>query len=203
MDAALRMKFLLGTLLIMVIGWSRAEQICSPILLDLDDPSCVVYAPWRETYKDKSKRKHCHQCRCVFCAAPCDEGHNFILARYEHCFVLMNIYPYTKGHLLVVPYQHTANLSALTPEARLEIMNVVAFCLDHLKETLPCEGFNVGMNIGEAARATVPDHLHVHVMPRYKVDAGFAHLIGGIKVVDWDLEELYHRLLPIFQNNCL
>ena len=110
----------------------------------------------------------------------------------------MNIYPYTKGHLLVIPYQHTARLSDLPPEARLEIMNVVAYLVDHVQNLLECEGFNIGINMGEAAKASVPDHLHIHVMPRYKVDAGFAQLIGGTKVVAWDLADLYEQLLTIF-----
>lgn len=173
-------------------------QECSPLLLELAEDA--VYAPWRDEYKDQ--RKHTRVCRekaCVFCDLPLEEGHNFILARYNHCFVLLNIYPYTKGHLLVIPYQHTARLSDLTPEARLEIMNVVARTVDMLQDVLHCEAFNIGVNMGEAAKASVPDHLHIHIMPRYKVDAGFAHLIGGTKVVAWNLEELYQLLFPIFQ----
>lgn len=173
------------------------DAACSPLLLELAEDA--IYAPWRDSYKEEAKQKKAQQQACVFCTIPGQERHNFILARYEHCFVLMNIYPYTKGHLLVIPYQHTARLSDLSQEARLEIMNVVALCLDGLKEILHCEGFNVGINIGEIAKASVPDHLHIHVMPRYKVDAGFAHLIGGIKVVAWDLEQLYYLLLPLFR----
>ena len=170
---------------------------CSSHLLKLADDA--VYAPWRDTYKEAVKEKKSYDQSCVFCALFEEEGHNFILARYEYCFVLLNIYPYTKGHLLVIPYQHAANLADLCPEARFEIINVVSFCLNELKSFLKCEGFNVGMNVGQAAKASVPEHLHVHVMPRYKVDAGFAHLIGGTKVVAWDLQELYYNLLPIFE----
>jgi ATP adenylyltransferase len=185
-------------ILISIAYTCSASAECSSRLLELADNA--VYAPWRDIYKKETKKQRSYNQGCVFCVLPEEEqGHNFILARYEHCFVLMNIYPYTKGHLLIIPYQHTASISSLCPEARLEIMNVIAFCLDTLKEVLQCEGFNVGMNIGEAAKASVPDHLHIHVMPRYKVDAGFAHLIGGTKVVAWDLEELYCLLLPVFQ----
>lgn len=166
----------------------------------------AIYAPWRDIYKEKEKPdtssgNGTHQeveLRCVFCRAPKGPGHNFVLARYTHCFVILNIYPYTKGHVLVIPYQHTASLSDLSTEARLEIMNVVAKAVDDLKEVLHCEGFNIGVNMGEAAKASVPDHLHIHVMPRYKVDSGFAHLIGGVKVVAWDLEALYEQLKPLF-----
>jgi ATP adenylyltransferase len=98
----------------------------------------------------------------------------------------------------VIPYQHTARLSDLSQEARLEIMNVVAYVVDVLQKELECEGFNIGVNMGQAAKASVPDHLHIHVMPRYKVDSGFAHLIGGTKVVAWDLAALYERLLLLF-----
>jgi diadenosine tetraphosphate (Ap4A) HIT family hydrolase len=105
---------------------------------------------------------------------------------------------------LVIPYQHTARLSDLSEPARLEIMNVVAHTVDLLQDVLRCEAFNIGVNMGEGAKASVPDHLHIHIMPRYKVDAGFAQLIGGTKVVAWNLEELYELLLPLFQcDDCL
>lgn len=173
---------------------------CSSLLLELQEDA--VYTPWRDVYKKEEKKVRSssldnEKC-CVFCKLPWEEGHNFIVARYTYCFVLMNIYPYTKGHLLVIPYQHTARLSDLPPEARLEIMNVVAYLVDHVQNLLECEGFNIGINMGEAAKASVPDHLHIHVMPRYKVDAGFAQLIGGTKVVAWDLADLYEQLLTIF-----
>ena len=177
---------------------SHGHQECSSLLLELAEDA--VYAPWRDEYKEQRKRNRAvREKTCVFCDLPLEEGHNFILARYNHCFVLLNIYPYTKGHLLVIPYQHTARLSDLSQEARLELMNVVAHAVDIVQDVLHCEAFNIGVNMGEAAKASVPDHLHIHVMPRYKVDAGFAHLIGGTKVVAWNLEELYNLLFPIFQ----
>ena len=194
--------FFIGAIFASVYGFQEVSAVgCSARLLELQEDA--VYTPWRDTYKKKEETKtrsctDCQQKQCVFCALPGEEGHNFILARYEHCFVLMNIYPYTKGHILVIPYQHTASLARLSQEARLEIMNVIAHAVDVLRSVLGCEGFNIGVNMGEAAKASVPDHLHFHVMPRYKVDAGFAHLIGGTKVVAWDLLDLYEELLPVF-----
>ena len=204
-DAGSRMKIAIGlkvfltmSLVIVFFGGAISAEQCSARLLELEDDA--VYAPWRDLYKEEKKhKKYDEENPCVFCCLPHEDGHNFILARYDHCFVLLNIYPYTKGHLLVIPYQHTARLSDLSPEARLEIMNVVALAVDGLEPLLRCIGFNIGVNMGEAAKASVPDHLHIHVMPRYKVDAGFAHLIGGTKVVVWDLAALYGKLLPVFQ----
>jgi ATP adenylyltransferase len=203
MDGAVRLKILLGSIFFMIAGDCAAECACSSMLLGLEEDA--VYAPWRDTYKEVRKQvRSLEDKTCIFCCLPAEEGHNFILARYEHCFVVLNIYPYTKGHLLVIPYQHTSRLSELPEAARLEIMNVIAQSVDILEQELRCIAFNIGVNIGEGAKASVPDHLHVHVMPRYKVDAGFAHLIGGTKVVAWDLEELYERLLPCFcGNDCL
>lgn len=173
----------------------------SSSLLELQEDA--VYTPWRDIYKQEEKQVRCcreipQEKKCVFCTLPDEPGHNFILARHEYCFVLMNIYPYTKGHILVIPYQHTARLSELPEAARLEIMNVVAHAIDILQTELECEGFNIGVNMGEAAKASVPDHLHIHIMPRYKVDSGFAQLIGGTKVVAWDLALLYEQFLPLF-----
>lgn len=190
-------------LIVISLGFVKLKS-ASELLLELAEDA--VYAPWRNEYKEQ--RKRCVSCTpaktCVFCELPCQEGHNFILAQHDHCFVLLNIYPYTKGHILVIPYQHTACLSDLPQEARLEIMNVVAHAVDVLESALNCVAFNIGINLGEGAKASVPEHLHIHVMPRYKVDSGFAHLIGGIKVVAWDLEELYHLLLPLFNHKeCL
>lgn len=199
MQRALRMAM---TAAISALTWCivciPATQHCSARLLDLAEDA--VYAPWRDVYKEEHKQTTINRKKsCVFCDLPAEEGHNFILARYQHCFVILNIYPYTKGHLLVIPYQHTARLSDLPQEARLEMVNAIALAVDQLKELLQCEGFNVGVNMGEVAKASVPDHLHVHVMPRYKVDAGFAHLIGGTKVVAWDLWELYQKIEPRFR----
>lgn len=194
---------ILKFLSLLFIGWTTVQaQECSSLLLELAEDA--VYAPWRDEYKEQHKKvRSSVEKTCVFCDLPREEGHNFILARYKHCFVVLNIYPYTKGHLLVIPYQHTARLSDLCQEARLEMVNVIALAVDGLKEVLNCDGFNVGVNMGEVAKASVPDHLHVHVMPRYKVDAGFAHLIGGTKVVAWDLWELYQKLLPVFQDSVI
>lgn len=197
-------KFIYSLFLCSIISFSslQADESCvytpsSPLLFELEEDA--VYTPWRDIYKQQEKKSRFKKEKsCIFCLLSTEPGHNFILARYNHCFLLMNIYPYTKGHLLVIPYQHTASLSDLPEAARLEIMNVVAYAVDVLKDTLECEGFNIGVNMGEAAKASVPDHLHIHVMPRYKVDSGFAQLIGGTKVVAWDLAALYELLLPLF-----
>lgn len=159
----------------------------------------AIYAPWRDIYKARSKKT---TSACVFCDYAEKRLVDFpVLACYEHCFVVLNIYPYTKGHVLVIPYQHGSSLSDLPAEARAEIMHVVAFSVDAIQGVLGCPGFNIGVNMGSVAKASIPDHLHFHVMPRYEVDAGFATVIGGVRVVAWDLLELYQAILAQYQHN--
>lgn len=150
----------------------------------------MLWAPWRLKYITGDKEEG-----CIFCKKP-KEGNdkdNLILYTGETSFIIMNRYPYSNGHLMTVPYKHTNNFSDLTPDERLELMNLTAKCLDILQVIKP-EGFNIGMNLGRTGGAGIDDHLHFHIVPRWSGDTNFMPVIGDIRVMPEYLEDTYETL---------
>lgn len=149
-----------------------------------------LYAPWREVFIKGEKLQG-----CIFCPDLIIKT-DLILHRGKTCFVIMNLYPYSGGHLLVVPNRHVAKPEDLSAEERLEMFDLMADSVAILKQELKPEGFNIGMNLGKAAGAGVADHLHIHIVPRWVGDTNFMPLLGGVRVVSEDLNSLKKRLLP-------
>ena len=163
----------------------------------------TLYAPWRENYTTKSVRgvdelEGNSKNECVFCEQLKDKNDNkhFILKRFNHCYIVLNRYPYNGGHLLVLPLEHKAKLSALSPETRTEIMQVVSDCSIVLERELGAKGINIGLNQGKAAGAGIPSHLHFHVLPRWLGDTNFLPIIGQTKVISVSLNDLFDKLKP-------
>lgn len=125
-----------------------------------------------------------------------DEAH-LVVWRGQSVFVLMNLFPYNNGHLLVAPYRKVERYADLTETERHELADVIGRCQDWLDETLRPEGYNVGMNLGKAAGAGIPGHLHVHVVPRWSGDTNFMPTVADVKVVPQSLQETYGRLRTI------
>lgn len=162
-----------------------------------------LYAPWRDHYVNGSGETIVES--CPFCdqyAAEQDEK-NFLLKRYQHCFVLLNLYPYTTGHLLVIPKRHVPSLTDLTHEEFVELMDIVVFCQRILKNEVRADGFNIGINQGRVAGAGVPAHLHVHVVPRFSGDTSFLTATTATQVVSSDLASVYNKLKPHFDSKHL
>jgi len=138
--------------------------------------------------------------RCVFCDLPAqgDDERALILARGEHCFVIMNAYPYATGHLMVVPYAHLDRLTDLTSEATVEMMELARTAQTVLADAMGPHGFNLGMNQGSAAGAGIEDHLHLHLVPRWSGDTNFMTSTGDVRVMPQSLEETYAMLKPGF-----
>jgi ATP adenylyltransferase len=156
-----------------------------------------LYTPWRFDYiKGASGEKTGHGDACVFCALPArgDDEAVFILHRAERNFVILNIYPYTSGHLMVVPFEHTADLPALARETADEMNDLARRAVGILGEVYRPHGFNLGMNLGQAAGAGVSDHLHLHVLPRWSGDANFMTTVGETRVIPEDLRATYDKL---------
>jgi ATP adenylyltransferase len=107
---------------------------------------------------------------------------------------IMNLYPYTNGHVMVVPFRHLANLADLTDEERLELMNGTANAIEVMREVLRCDGHNVGMNLGRTAGAGIEAHLHVHVVPRWAGDTNYLTVVGEVRVICEAVEDTYKRL---------
>ncbi len=127
-------------------------------------------------------------------AAQGQDEQNLILWREEHVFVIMNRYPYNNGHLLIVPYREVDAYEALTRAEQTAFAATIHRCIEVLKAALKPEGFNVGINQGRAAGAGIPQHLHVHVVPRWAADTNFMPVVGEVKIIPEDLQVTYRKL---------
>lgn len=161
-----------------------------PDMLQLRDNMKPLWAPWRMTYITSPKNEN----SCVFCDAQTqpDCPENLIVFRGESAFVILNRYPYTNGHLMVLPNAHTAALDSLPAETRAEIMELTSKATTVLTQIYQPEGFNVGINIGDAAGAGIAPHIHVHIVPRWSGDTNFMSAVGGTRVIPEDLEVTWH-----------
>ncbi|HEV3469412.1 MAG TPA: HIT domain-containing protein [Pyrinomonadaceae bacterium] len=156
-----------------------------------------LYTPWRYDYiKGASGEKTGHGGACVFCSllARADDAETFILHRARLNFVVLNIYPYTSGHLMIVPFEHTADFAALAGETADEMMALARRATAVLGEVYHPHGFNLGMNLGRAAGAGVTDHLHLHVLPRWSGDANFMTTVAETRVLPEDLRTTFDKL---------
>lgn len=155
-----------------------------------------LWSPWRYRYVSQNPDAGA----CIFCDKITKGGdkENFILHRGRLNYVLLNIYPYTSGHLMVAPYAHVAELGALTPEALVELMELAQRAERALRETYHPDGLNLGMNLGQAAGAGVAGHLHLHILPRWFADSNFMTTVGETRVLPEDLTATYDKLLAFF-----
>ena len=155
-----------------------------------------LWSPWRMTYIEKNEKTS----GCVFCnaQAQADSAENLIAFRGKNAYVILNRYPYTSGHLMVIPFEHVSNLEKLHEDTRAEMMELASRCTAILKTTYRTESFNVGMNIGEAAGAGVLGHIHIHIVPRWAGDTNFMSALGETRVLPEALEETYRRVRDAF-----
>ncbi len=163
-----------------------------------DTPRQVLWAPWRLEYILGEK-----ETGCIFCTrieqSPEHDERNLILLRGETCFVIMNRYPYNNGHLMVVPYRHTGDLTELSPEENQDVMAMLQQTLRVLSEAMTPDGFNIGLNLGRVAGAGVDDHLHFHIVPRWDADTNFMPVIGDTRVIPEALNATYKKLRVVFE----
>lgn len=159
----------------------------------------TLWAPWRYKYLQKIGQSSSDD-TCVFCLKqdPVDDRSNLVLLRGKLNFVLMNLYPYNNGHLMVIPCHHTAEFTELNEACWIEIWKLLALCKRILTETMHPDGFNIGMNIGRSAGAGIDEHLHLHILPRWNGDANFITTIGQTKVISQSLEDGYDLFKPLF-----
>ncbi len=162
-----------------------------------------LYAPWRDCYvQDHIKSgKSCDDKLCIFCdvfAKNMPESKSFILYRQHDFAIMLNLYPYNGGHILVFPKKHVSEFYMLSKEVLCNLMDAVSRSMKIVKEELGCEGMNFGANVGRVAGAGIPDHVHMHIVPRWGGDTGFLPVIGQTKQISVDLNNIYKQLKPVF-----
>ncbi len=138
---------------------------------------------------------------CIFCDKPAEvaDRENLLLYRGEHACVMMNLYPYNNGHLMVAPYQHVSSIEEVEIEALTEVMQLAQACMGILREEIKAQGFNMGLNQGEIAGAGIAEHVHFHIVPRWAGDTNYMPITGHAKVLVQGLQESYDALKPHFE----
>lgn len=157
----------------------------------------MLWAPWRMAYMKNVD----HQDQgCVFCTKPAasDDRENLILHRGKKCFVVMNLYPYNNGHLLIIPFAHIADICGIDKEASDELWDLLCISKKALKSAFHPDGFNIGINQERSAGAGIDTHMHVHIVPRWNGDTNFMPVTGEVKVISQSLHDTYDALLPYF-----
>ena len=153
-----------------------------------------IWAPWRIEYIRKKDEKG-----CIFCDKPkMNDRNELILSRGESVFTLMNLYPYTNGHLMVSPFRHIDSFHNLEQSEKMEILEQIDQSVDVLTKVMNPDGFNVGANIGSSAGAGIEDHIHFHIVPRWNGDTNFMPVLGHTKVMVEGLEESWSEMKPYF-----
>lgn len=151
-----------------------------------------IWAPWRLPYVKDASKDH----ECIFCAKPA-EGNDeeaYIVHRGKRCFVILNTFPYTNGHLMIAPYEHVARIQDLDPDTLAETMELARRAMTLLDEAYNPEGYNVGFNQGRIAGAGFEAHIHLHVVPRWAGDTSYMPVIGDTRVIPQSLEQSYEVL---------
>ncbi len=154
-----------------------------------------LWAPWRMNYI-ASKTPQSQIQECIFCvkAAENRDAENYILHRGERCFMLLNLYPYNNGHLMIAPYQHVGSIEQLDAETLAEMMAQTQLALRALRKAMGPDGFNMGINMGKVAGAGFADHVHMHIVPRWNGDTNFMPVLADVKVMPDFLENTWQQL---------
>jgi ATP adenylyltransferase len=158
-----------------------------------------IWAPWRLAYVKDASKDDAEE--CIFCAKPeeDDDAANLIVHRGERCFVILNLYPYTNGHLMIAPFEHLASITDLQAETIAEMMSLAQRAMTVLEDRYSPHGYNVGFNQGRVAGAGVEHHIHMHVVPRWGGDNNFMPVLADTRVMPQTLEQTYETLRGGFE----
>jgi ATP adenylyltransferase len=155
-----------------------------------------IFAPWRYKYVSNPDSEG-----CIFCKAASsdDDKKSGVLFRGKYAFVIMNVYPYNNGHIMVAPYKHTGNFEELSEDEMLEMSVILKRWQKVIKKAMNPDGFNIGINLGRIAGAGFEDHLHYHLVPRWSGDTNFMPVISDTKIVPMSIGEGYDLLLKVYR----
>ena len=157
----------------------------------------ILWNPWRYEYIKSGEQKTADSSGCVFCEIlknPASDEEKYILHRAGFNFVILNIYPYISGHIMVVPYEHLADLDKASKQTTDEMMDLAKKCQSVLREVYQPNGMNLGMNFGKAAGAGVAEHFHLHILPRWVGDVNFMTSVGETRTIPEDLNTTFEKL---------
>ena len=158
-----------------------------------------LWSPWRAKYIASGVDSQAEECTfCRIARAVDQDAANYVLHRAQHAFVVLNLYPYVSGHLMIVPYLHTSEFDSIAKDITDEMMDLTKRSQAALREVYSPSGFNVGMNLGAAAGAGITEHVHIHLLPRWSGDTNFMTTIGDTRVLPEDLETTYSKLRQKF-----
>jgi ATP adenylyltransferase len=152
----------------------------------------TIFAPWRATYVRGEKPEGCVICRASL------QVEELVVCDGKCSFIMVNRYPYTGGHLMIVPFRHLSHIADLSQAEREELFGFVDLSVRVLTEAMNPEGFNIGMNLGKAGGAGIDDHLHIHIVPRWGGDTNFMSVIGGVRVIPDNVSGTARELKPYF-----
>jgi ATP adenylyltransferase len=151
-----------------------------------------IWAPWRMEYISSTKSEG--EKKCFLCVGPDKDNDSLVVGRKGTAFVIMNRFPYTNGHVMVVPVRHTGRVEELSDEESLDMMRLVRTMISIFKEEFKVDGVNVGINVGRAAGAGLEEHIHIHMVPRWFGDTNFMPVTGETRVISEHLSESYEKL---------
>lgn len=159
----------------------------------------ILRSPWRSKYVARDKSSD----HCVFChASQCPEDqqdHNLVAHKGKHSYVIMNLYPYNNGHVMVVPHAHESVFHNLNPETLAEMNRFAVMLTEGLTNKMNAQGFNIGFNIGQAGGAGIPKHIHMHILPRWAGDTNFTTTLGDTRVISQSLDTTFETVKSIFK----
>ncbi len=156
----------------------------------------IIWAPWRIGYINKIEKRKCFLC---YGYKSKKDKENFVVYRGDVSFIIMNIFPYNNGHLMVAPKRHIKDITSINQKEEIEIMQLIKKSVSILKKVLNPDGFNIGLNLGKVAGAGLDDHIHFHIVPRWNGDTNFMPVISNTKVIPQSLSELYSVLIKEFK----
>ena len=155
-----------------------------------------MFTPWRMKFITSKKTKSSHSRHCIFCKnlKSREDAKKLVLYRGKTCFIMLNLYPYSNGHMMVVPNRHVPDLSGLSDSEMLELIKLVRRGVEILKKAFKPEGFNIGVNLGKVAGAGITSHVHVHIVPRWLGDTNFMPAFAEVRLIPQALSQTYRIL---------
>ncbi|MCS7133308.1 MAG: HIT domain-containing protein [Candidatus Caldarchaeum sp.] len=160
-----------------------------------------LWAPWRMAYIKEAKDEP----GCIFCAAASekDDSKRYVVYRGRHALIIMNLYPYNNGHVMVTPFRHVGSVDQLEDEEMLETMKLIRLAVRIIGKVMNPDGFNIGANLGKSAGAGIENHIHFHVVPRWKGDTNFMTIVSDTRVLPETIEQTYRKLVEAISSTDL